>query len=109
MAHANRACFGAGRARAALLAACLLAALYAMPQAASQTTPTLTLQTAQPNGNTNTSLVLATALLTSAGNPVANQPIIFGTVGTTGAHSAVASCKCPQQSKCLLFGTLCLR
>ena len=90
MALASRARPGAGCASAALLAACLLSALQALPHADGQTT--LTLQTAQPNGNTNTSLVLATALLTNAGTGVANQPIVFGTVGTTGAHSAAASC-----------------
>ena len=90
MALARRAHIGAGHAHAVLLAACLLAALQALPQAAGQTT--LTLQTAQPTGSTNTSLVLATALLTNAGSPVANQPIVFGTVGTTGACSTAASC-----------------
>ena len=98
MALASRARPGAGCACAALLAACLLAALQALPHAAGQTT--LTLQTAQPNGNTNTSLVLATALLTNAGTGVANQPIVFGTVGTTGAHSAAASCGSHNRRAC---------
>ncbi len=71
---------------AAVLAACLLVALPGMRRAAAQTTPTLTLSTAQPSGNTNTSTVVATALLTNAGAPVADQPIAFSTVGTTGAR-----------------------
>ncbi|KAK9839697.1 hypothetical protein WJX81_006899 [Elliptochloris bilobata] len=69
----------------------MAALLRGLPRAAAQTAPTLTLQTTQPSGNTNTSLVLATALLTSAGNPVANQPIVFGTVGTTGNSTVLTN------------------
>ena len=69
-----------------LLAACLLAVLLGCRQAAAQTTPTLTFTTAQPNGSANTSTVVGTAQLTNAGAGVPNQPLAFGTVGTTGVQ-----------------------
>ncbi len=86
MARARRPLGASPIQSAAVLAVCLLVALPGMRRAAAQTTPTLTLSTAQPTGNTNTSTVVATALLTNAGAPVADQPIAFSTVGTTGAR-----------------------
>lgn len=85
-AHASMA--GSGfRRQAAAAAAGLILVLLSLEGGAAQTTPALNLTVAQPNGIANVSLVTATALLTVNSVGVANQNIVFSTVGNTGALS----------------------
>lgn len=75
------------RRQAAAAAAGLVLVLLSLEGGAAQTTPALNLTVAQPNGIANVSLVTATALLTVNSVGVANQNIVFSTVGNTGALS----------------------